>query len=298
MMKGTLPMSILKASYYVFFCCLVGFFRWTIQAQPHFWPWHACLNQALHERNDLQSERVDAYSLTRRNYQERLQPLILGINCRTENQTQKCSWRAWLSMTAAFLFQTTARTLQFAFIVLCIFLMLWLILHGQRRTSSSSSHHRGSSQLLVPVFWVSADVGSHQCVCWCWFVCLGLPTQLCGCILEKCNRSQIFGKQLQLLPQSCATRKPLQTLTDISLMESHWEKAGNHTVLSKDFICRGKYEEQMFSLIRFHHKFPPRSCCSLRWHAPSSCGTFFKCTPSQVIAVGPSYTFSADQGKP
>ena len=119
-------MSILKACYCLFFCCLVVFFRRTIQAQPHFWPWHACLNQALHERSDPQSERADAYSLTRRNYQERLEPLILGINCRAENRVQKCSWRARLSMTGAFLFQTTARTLLFAFIILCIFLMLWL----------------------------------------------------------------------------------------------------------------------------------------------------------------------------
>lgn len=81
------------------------FFRWTIQAQPHFWPWHACLNQALHERSSPQSERADAYSLTRRNYQEILEPLILGINCQAENQVQKCLWRARFSMTGPFLFQ-------------------------------------------------------------------------------------------------------------------------------------------------------------------------------------------------
>lgn len=107
-------------------CCLVGFFRWTIQAQPHFWPWHACPSQALYEKSDPQSERADAYSLARRNYQERLEPLILGINCQAENQTERCPWRARFSMAAAFLFQITVRTLQFAFNVSRIFRMLWL----------------------------------------------------------------------------------------------------------------------------------------------------------------------------
>lgn len=124
--KRQLPMSILKACYYLFFCCLVRFFKWTVEAQPHFWLRHACLNQAFKARSDPRSEREDAYSLTRGNYQERLEPLILGINCQAENQIQKCLWGTWLSMTAAFLFQTTGRTLQFTFFILCIFLMLWL----------------------------------------------------------------------------------------------------------------------------------------------------------------------------
>lgn len=122
-------MSILKTCYYLFFSAAwCGFFRWTIQAQSHFWPWHACLSQALHERSDPQSVREDAYSLTRRNYQERPEPLVLGINGQAENWIQKCSRSAWLCMTATFLFQTIVRTLQFGFffIVLCIFLMLWL----------------------------------------------------------------------------------------------------------------------------------------------------------------------------
>lgn len=92
------------------------FFRWKIQVHPHFWPWHACLNQALLERSDPQSERTDAYSLARRNYQERLEPLIPWINCQAWKKGYKNAYGKHGFPWQGLSFSENGEDLLFAFI--------------------------------------------------------------------------------------------------------------------------------------------------------------------------------------
>lgn len=75
----------------------------------------------------------------------------------------------------------------------------------------------------------------------------------------------------------------------------------NHTVLSKDCIYRGKYEQWTFPLISLNHKIPQHSwkrfsyCCISHeipqlFCAPFSSDAILKHTPSQTTAFGAFHT--------
>lgn len=73
----------------------------------------------------------------------------------------------------------------------------------------------------MPVFQDSEDVSSHWCACWCWFTFRVIHTAVWIHLREMLQEPNVLQHSSILLlpPQTWAMRKPLQTLTDVSLME-------------------------------------------------------------------------------